>query len=117
MSLELAMADKIVAPTNWQRNQLPTIFKDNCDVIFDGIDESVFYLQSSPKTEKPIITYGTRGMDPMRGFPQFIKTIPKVLNHNPSCLIEIAGKDETFYGLKSQVTVNMIAGSRGLAIT
>ena len=38
MSLELAMADKIVAPTNWQRNQLPTIFKDNCYVIIDGID-------------------------------------------------------------------------------
>ena len=44
------------------------------------------------------VTYGTRGMDPMRCFPQFIKTIPRVLKYNPELKIEIAGRDESFYG-------------------
>ena len=98
MALELALADEIVTPTYWQRNQLPKLFKENCKVIFDGIDESIFYMQSSPIKESIKVTYGTRGMDPMRCFPQFIKAIPIILKQKPEIKIEIAGRDESFYG-------------------
>ena len=98
MALELALADDIVSPTTWQRDQLPKIFRDNCKVIFDGVDESIFFMKSSPGKDNLKVTYGTRGMDPMRCFPQFIKTIPKFLKYKPEATIEIAGRDESFYG-------------------
>ena len=42
ISLELASADKIVAPSFWQKKQLPQVFQANCQVIFDGIDLEQF---------------------------------------------------------------------------
>ena len=102
ISLELSTADKIVAPSKWQRNQLPPIFRNNCDVIFDGIDLEMFRLieKKEDKGISPILTYGTRGMEPMRGFPQFIKSLPGILNAIPHLEIQIAGEDEINYGGK-----------------
>jgi glycosyltransferase involved in cell wall biosynthesis len=98
-ALEHANADFIVTPTDWQKDQLPKLFRDNCQTIFDGIDTNIFNpskrVQSS---ELKKITYGTRGMDPMRCFPQFILELPEVLEHYPEIVIEIAGKDEASYG-------------------
>ena len=37
-------------------------------------------------------------MDPMRCFPQFIRAIPELIRRKPSISIEIAGRDEAFYG-------------------
>ena len=36
-ALELSCADKLISPTKWQREQLPNIFKEYCEVIYDGI--------------------------------------------------------------------------------
>ena len=103
VSHELASADEIIAPTNWQRSQLPRILKQNCHVIFDGVDIEKFKPDNSLKGKKPLITYGTRGMDPYRGFPQFIKSLPEVVKQlNGDIAIEIAGNTDTFYGLPPQ---------------
>ena len=53
ISHELSTADKIVAPSHWQREQLPAILKAGCDVVYDGIDfdffeQRVTRLHSSP---------------------------------------------------------------------
>ena len=98
MSFELALADRIITPTNWQRSQLPRLFRDNCNLIFDGIDLEIFNTNHLIKNDSCKITYGTRGMDPMRCFPQFIRTIPELIRRKPNILIEIAGRDEAFYG-------------------
>ena len=101
VALELACSDTIVCPTKWQRSQLPKTFQSNCTVIFDGIDTSIFKQKKKDgnKTGK-ILTYGTRGMDPMRAFPQFIKALPDLLNIQKDLVVEIAGVDDTFYGPK-----------------
>ena len=49
---------------------------------------------------KPILTYGTRGMEPMRGFPQFIESLPGILENVPNLEVQIAGEDEINYGGK-----------------
>lgn len=99
ISLELSVSDKIVSPTNWQKNQLPQIFRNKCEVVFDGIELNKF----NPSLRKPdksnfTITYGTRGMDPMRCFPQLIEEIPELLNQHPYVNVEIAGEDAVYYG-------------------
>lgn len=104
VALELATADHIVSPTKWQRNQLPKIFREKCKTVFDGIDLDVFkpndnlYKKSLNLDKEIIITYGTRGMDPMRGFPQLIKSLPKLLKTDSRIRMEIAGESSAFYG-------------------
>ena len=37
-------------------------------------------------------------MDPFRGFPQFIKSLPQILSNNKNLRVEIAGNSTVFYG-------------------
>ena len=97
VALELSASDEIIAPTMWQKSQLPYIFRQRCHVIFDGIDLNVFKPENQKRREN-IITYGTRGMDPMRCFPQLIYEIVEIIKKNKNVKVEIAGNDEVFYG-------------------
>ena len=100
-ALEHSTADYIVTPTNWQKEQLPRIFRNQCQTIFDGIDTEIFNPTKRYQSHKiKKITYGTRGMDPMRCFPQFIMELPDVLSCFPEIVVEIAGNDEAAYGSK-----------------
>ncbi len=103
ISLELASSDEIVSPTFWQKNQLPATFRKKCNIIFDGIDLDIYKSRPDVIREK-VITYGTRGMDPIRCFPQFIMAICEVLIKCEDYTVEIAGLDETFYGLPPKKT-------------
>ena len=46
------------------------------------------------------LTYGTRGLEPMRCFTQFIREIPNFLTNYTDIKIEIAGDDRSYYGIK-----------------
>ena len=99
LALELVTADEIVAPTRWQAQQLPSLLKGRCHVIHDGVDLNRF----KPAAEKPpkdhlLLTYGTRGMEPMRGFPQFIESLLILLPKHRNIRVQIAGQDEICYG-------------------
>ena len=98
LALELVAADFIVAPTAWQRQQLPASLQQRCRVIFDGIDLELFRPDPSQRAATPLLTYGTRGMEPMRAFPQFIRELPEVLKRHPTLHVDIAGSDEVNYG-------------------
>ena len=98
LALELSVSDAIVSPTQWQKNQLPELLKSACEVIFDGIDLNIYKLDNTVAVKENVITYGTRGMDPMRAFPQFISALPEILNNNKAIKVEIAGIDEANYG-------------------
>ena len=99
LALQLSVSDTIISPTYWQRAQLPESLRNRCHVIFDGIDLSRFNpIENNSKIRENIITYGTRGMDPIRSFPQLIKALPSLLSKNLDLTIEIAGVDEAFYG-------------------
>ena len=96
---ELASSNAIVSPTSWQRKQLPEIFRKNCHVIFDGIDLTRFRSDSKNRKTSALLTYGTRGMDPIRGFPQFVRSLPHLIkSSNIQIEVEIAGNDGAFYG-------------------
>ena len=99
MALELSVADQLVSPTHWQKSQLPKTFQDKCEVIYDGIDTSYFKPKANKsRKEKFVVTYGTRGMEPMRGFPQFVKAISALASKRENIVIKIAGNDEVNYG-------------------
>ena len=100
MALELAECHQLVTPTWWQRAQLPPGVKQRCKVIGDGVDTDWFKPDPQKKATSPLLTYGTRGMEPTRGFPQFIQALPALLEAVPELAVEIAGEDRICYSGK-----------------
>tara|TARA_B100000674_G_scaffold198297_1_gene161849 strand:+ start:3379 stop:4440 length:1062 start_codon:yes stop_codon:yes gene_type:complete len=98
ISFELSTADHIIAPSRWQKQQLPKQLIKNCHVIYDGIDQNIFHFEESQISKTPKLTYGTRGMEAMRCFPEFIKSLPLIISKWPTLKVEIAGEDEICYG-------------------
>jgi len=45
-----------------------------------------------------IVTYGTRGMEPYRGFPQFMEAAAMLLERRPNLHIVVFGADRVAYG-------------------
>ena len=68
-AMEMATADLIISPSKWQKKQLPAIFREKCLAVQDKIDKNTFFHDPSARSEIPLLTYGTRGMEPIRGFP------------------------------------------------
>lgn len=95
------------SPTRWQRDRLPARYHDKVDVIFDGVDTTIWkptpdeprVLQNRkiPDTTK-IVSYATRGMESMRGFDIFMKAANIVARARQDVLFIIAGQDRVCYG-------------------
>jgi glycosyltransferase involved in cell wall biosynthesis len=101
LALELVSADAVVAPTEWQRRQLPLALRERCQVIYDGLDRQRFRPAPQHRSPLPLLTYGTRGMEPMRGFPELVRELPGVLELWPDLQVEIAGSDGIHYAGKA----------------
>ena len=106
---DLVACDAGVTPTYWQHQQFPPEFVAKIRVIHDGID--VYYFQ--PAAEKrlvlpqlnleladdaEIVTYIGRGMETMRGFPQFMECVSKLMQRRPKLHAVIVGTDRIAYG-------------------
>ncbi len=50
-----------------------------------------------------VITYGTRGFEPTRGFPQFMEAAEKLLKKRPNLHILIAGENKVHYSSQKNV--------------
>ena len=102
ISLELSESDHIVSPTEWQRDQLPKHFAERTNVIHEGVDTDFFVMNTSWRHKSvKRITYATRGMEPMRAFPQFIESVDHILKQENDVEIVIAGDDRVAYGSKN----------------
>lgn len=106
----LAAADAAVSPTQWQKEQFPKEFHHKISVIHDGVDTGLFAPDENVKfainnleftTKDEVITYGTRGFEPTRGFPQFMEAAGKLLKKRPNAHILIAGENKVHYGAKN----------------
>ncbi|OGI04844.1 MAG: glycosyl transferase family 1 [Candidatus Melainabacteria bacterium GWF2_37_15] len=103
--VDLYTCDKAITPTQWQLTQIPKEFHSKTSVIHEGIDTNYFkpddnavFNGFSKKDE--IITYATRGMEPYRGFPQFMEAVSIIQKRRPNAHIIIAGEDRVCYGAK-----------------
>lgn len=98
LAMELSEAHELITPTRWQSQQLPQSLGQRCQILPDGVDTNVFVPNPLIKPATPLLTYGTRGMEAMRGFPEFIEELPSVLEAHPTLNVEIAGEDRICYG-------------------
>lgn len=107
--LDIDTCDWGVSPTYWQQSQFPSEYQSKISVIHDGIDTD--FIQSCHKAKlvlpqigldlsgaQEIVTYVARGMEPYRGFPQFIEAIRLIIEERPKCHVVIVGADRVAYG-------------------
>ena len=105
--LEMSTLDKVVVPTQWQKNQFPKLLRGNLEVIHECIEYeklsilknsssySLDFLPNDPNLR--VITYVSRCFETYRGFPQFIRAIEKVQNLRSNVHVLIVGQDGSAY--------------------
>ena len=108
---DLAAMDWGQCPTAFQKSQFPALFRDRISVLHDGVDTDYF----SPDEEAtfsvgehvfrkgdPVVTYIARGMEPYRGFPEFMEAVAILQKTRPEAHVIIIGEDKVAYGAKRQ---------------
>jgi glycosyltransferase involved in cell wall biosynthesis len=107
--IDLYSCDRGLSPTYWQRQQFPLEYQSKINVLHDGIDTEFFRPKPGAKLVLPrinldlsdakeIVTYVARGMEPYRGFPQFIETVALLQERRPQCHVVIVGENRVAYG-------------------
>jgi glycosyltransferase involved in cell wall biosynthesis len=105
--MDLASCDAGICPTEFQKEQFPMCFHDKLTVMHDGIDSDAYRPDPGARLNLPnldlshvdeIITYVARGMEPYRGFPEFMKAMETVLEQRPNAHAVILGEDRVAYG-------------------
>ena len=109
---ELISCDLAVVPTEWQKQQFPREFADKLCVIFDGVDLRLFQPCAHRKevalrladgtcvdlaAQHKVVSYATRGMEPLRGFPEFMRAVPALVRSDPNVMVIVAGSDRQAY--------------------
>ena len=114
---EMMQADDLVCPTHWQASQFPMPWRQRIQVIFDGVDTSLFHPQHVEGTFRlttgtsgheviiqdsdRVLTYATRGMETLRGFPQFMRAACVAQQAYSDLQVVIAGNDRVAYSYPS----------------
>jgi glycosyltransferase involved in cell wall biosynthesis len=107
--LELMAADQAVTPTRFQRAQFPPLLRERLTVLHDGVNTGFFAPgpARSPRLVElgldrpgPVVTYATRGMEPYRGFPQFMQAADILLKRHPDLRVVVAGSDQVAYSAR-----------------
>lgn len=106
---DLYSCDAGLCPTFWQKNQFPIEYHNKLKVMHDGVDTDYFSPRKNEKLilpsigmnlseAKEIITYVSRGMEPYRGFPQFMETVSLLQQRRKDCHVVVVGEDRVAYG-------------------
>ncbi len=113
---ELTHADRIVCPTPWQRSQFPQEWQPRIELIFDGVNQNSYKPQlwqgevllasgeEGPpvvlQAEQKVLSYATRGMEPLRGFPEFLRAAALAQLADPQLQVVVAGRDRVVYSYR-----------------
>jgi len=107
--MDLYSCDRGLSPTYWQHQQFPSEYRSKITVRHDGIDTDFFCPKPGAKLVLPrinldlshakeLVTYVARGMEPYRGFPQFMEAVSLLQQRRPQCHVVIVGKNQVAYG-------------------
>jgi len=104
----LHQADHGVSPTHWQHSSLPAEYRDRVSVIFDGIDTGnvapnpAAQLKVSEHltltNDDEVITFINRNLEPYRGYHQFMRALPALMQQRPKAQFVVVGGDGVSYG-------------------
>ncbi|NCB77968.1 MAG: glycosyltransferase [Negativicutes bacterium] len=108
IAVDLYSCDGGICPTYWQHSQFPQDYLSKIKVIHDGINthfcapapnrQGLSLANLELSGEEEIVTYVGRGMEPYRGFPQFMEAAALLLKRRPKCHVVVVGSDRVVYG-------------------
>ncbi len=105
--LDLHNCDAGYSPTHWQRSLLPDVYRPKVEVIFDGVDTSLWHRRDGAARqvggrvigpETRIVTYAARGFEAMRGFDIFMKVAQRIGREMADVVFVVVGSDRVVYG-------------------
>jgi glycosyltransferase involved in cell wall biosynthesis len=107
--LGLDVCDLGQCPTQWQKSVFPQRYQSMLHLVHDGIDTHLVRPKPLARLKIPesglelaagdeVVTYVARNLEPYRGFPSFMRSLPAVLSSRPQSQVVIVGGDETSYG-------------------
>jgi glycosyltransferase involved in cell wall biosynthesis len=95
-----------IVPTEFQRRQFPIPYQQKLTTLHDGVDTE-YFCPSAPAFKSigghdfggidKLVTYATRGLEPYRGFPHFMRALDGLLRRDKAVHVAIAGEDRSFY--------------------
>jgi glycosyltransferase involved in cell wall biosynthesis len=109
--LALDTADLGQCPTEWQKSVYPRRYHPILNVIHEGIDTTVAkpdpaarLMIADKKVEfavgDEVVTYVARNLEPYRGFPNFMRSLPRILSARPNARVLIVGGNDVSYGAR-----------------
>lgn len=106
--LNLDTADWGHTATHWQRSRFPNWAQARMTVQHEGVDTDLARRDPAARFVLPdgrvltaadeVITYAARGLEPYRGFPTFMRSLPNILRHRPHAQVVVVGSDTAHYG-------------------
>ena len=105
--VDLFSCDWGVSPTHWQQSQFPKELRSKLSVLHDGVDTQYFQPNPGAKLVLPnldlshadeVVTYVSRGMEPYRGFPEFIESVAYLQEKRPNCHVVVVASERVCYG-------------------
>ena len=109
LASSLLSCDVGITPTQWQADGFPPALRSSLRVIHDGIRTDLLTPDSSAwvslnraglvlRHGDEVVTFINRNLEPMRGYHQFMRALPDILQRRPKARVIIVGGDEVSYG-------------------
>lgn len=107
--IALEAADLGQTPTKWQKSLYPDKYQSMLHVVHEGIDTNIIVPNEQVQVhlvgagitltrDDEVVTYVARNLEPYRGFPSFMRSLPTILTQHPKAHILIVGGNEVSYG-------------------
>lgn len=109
LAMSLLACDVGVSPTEWQASLFPDELRQRIQVIHDGVDTDKLVPDDQDWIElkrdnfigrkgDEIVTFINRNLEPMRGYHQFMRALPAMMEGRPNAHFVIVGGDRVSYG-------------------
>jgi glycosyltransferase involved in cell wall biosynthesis len=97
-----------VTATAFQRSTFPAWQQERIEVIHEGVD--LDRCRPNPLAQltlpngitlrrgDPVVSFGSRSLEPLRGFASFMRCLPMLLDGDPSVQVAVVGHDSHCYG-------------------
>ena len=114
--LDMQNCQAAYVPTEFQKSRFPEEYRDKLQVIFDGVDRSIYHgykesLRPAPEKRETrqivgksvpastrVVTYVSRGFESMRGFDIFMRSAKIIEQRYPDVVFFVVGSDKMSYG-------------------
>ncbi len=92
--------------THWQKQSFPARFHSKIEVLFDGIDTTLYAPGPTPRRigearipeGTKVVTFVSRGLESIRGFDVFMKVADRIARQRADVLFVVVGGEEIHYG-------------------